>query len=342
MPIVTTTTFLRKDNKILLATKKRGFGVGKIMGVGGKQEGDERIEETAIREVEEEIGVRITKIERMATVIFDDLYYRDKPERVPMYVFVATEWDGEPKESDEVKPEWYALPDIPYNKMWEDAQVYLPRVIRGEKFEAYFRYNEKDECIEQWTREIPEKILACLSDAQLGMPEHTPIDEPFYYRFTARGILIDNSGRVGLMQMSDKFCVTPGGGIDEGEFVEEALRRELVEEAGYEVAIIAPLGRVIEERHWGNMHGVDFYYLCRAKKAVANHLTDGEAQKELKLVWFKDFNAAIKALDKKESVFIREHKLPFFVARDIAAMHEAERVLKMRKLGHGSLGGQHG
>ena len=342
MPIVTTTTFLRKDNKILLATKKRGFGVGKIMGVGGKQENDERIEETAIREVEEEIGVHITKIERMATVIFDDLYYRNEPERVPMYVFIATEWEGEPQESDEVKPEWYTLSDIPYEKMWEDAQVYLPRVIRGEKFEAYFRYNEKDECVEQWVHEIPEKIIAHLSDAQLGMPEHEPVDRPFYHRFTARGILIDDTGRVGLMQMSDKFCVTPGGGIDEGEFIEEALRRELIEEAGYEVSIISPLGRIIEERHWGNMYGVDFYYLCRPEKAVANHLTDGEAQKDLKLVWFKDFNTAIEALRDKTSVFVEDYKRPFFIARDIAALREAERVLKMRKLGRGSLGGQHG
>ena len=342
MPIVTTTTFLRKGNKILLATKKRGFGVGKIMGVGGKQEAGERIEDTAIREVEEEIGVHITKIERMATVIFDDLYYRDEPERVPMYVFIATEWEGEPQESDEVKPEWFTLSDIPYNKMWSDAQVYLPRVIRGEKFEAYFRYNEKDECVEQWTRAIPEKILARLSDAQLGMPEHDPIDQPFYYRVTARGILVDDAGRVGLMQMSDKFCVTPGGGIDEGEFIEEALRRELVEEAGYEVSIVSPLGRVIEEHHWSNMHSVDFYFLCHPEKAVANRLTDGETEKGLKLVWFDSIDDAIEYIKDRDSDFVEEWKRPFFIARDTAALSEAKRVLKMRKFGRGSLGGQHG
>ena len=51
----TTLLLLRKDNEILLAKKKRGFGEGKYNGVGGKLEDGETPEEAMIRETEEEI-----------------------------------------------------------------------------------------------------------------------------------------------------------------------------------------------------------------------------------------------------------------------------------------------
>lgn len=38
----TTLLLLRKENEILLAMKKRGFGTGKYNGVGGKIEEDDR------------------------------------------------------------------------------------------------------------------------------------------------------------------------------------------------------------------------------------------------------------------------------------------------------------
>jgi ADP-ribose pyrophosphatase YjhB (NUDIX family) len=50
--VQSTLSFLIKDNKVLLAQKKRGFGVGKWNGVGGKKNSDETIEQTAKRETE--------------------------------------------------------------------------------------------------------------------------------------------------------------------------------------------------------------------------------------------------------------------------------------------------
>ena len=59
----TTLIILKKDDEILLGLKKRGFGKGRLNGVGGKLEPGETIEEAAIRETEEEIGVNLTKME---------------------------------------------------------------------------------------------------------------------------------------------------------------------------------------------------------------------------------------------------------------------------------------
>ena len=54
-----TLVYLFKENRILLAMKKRGFGEGKWNGPGGKILGHETPKEAAIREVMEEIGIAI-------------------------------------------------------------------------------------------------------------------------------------------------------------------------------------------------------------------------------------------------------------------------------------------
>lgn len=60
----------KKDNKVLIAMKKRGFGVGKWNGIGGKCEPGESIEKTLIREAEEEIGVRPISYKKVAEIKF--------------------------------------------------------------------------------------------------------------------------------------------------------------------------------------------------------------------------------------------------------------------------------
>ena len=50
-----------KQGKILLGVKKRGFGIGKLNGFGGKPQENEHIDDAAIRELEEEIGLKTKK-----------------------------------------------------------------------------------------------------------------------------------------------------------------------------------------------------------------------------------------------------------------------------------------
>ena len=66
-----TLCFLIRENQdnveLLLAMKKRGFGMGKWNGVGGKldlEKGDKDVVAAAVRETEEEIGVKIQKPEK--------------------------------------------------------------------------------------------------------------------------------------------------------------------------------------------------------------------------------------------------------------------------------------
>lgn len=60
-------------------------------------------------------------------------------------------------------------------------------------------------------------------------------------REAVRALLVDPTGAVLLMRVTEPsssktWWVTPGGGIDEGEDHAAALRRELAEELGYDLA----------------------------------------------------------------------------------------------------------
>jgi len=137
-----------KDNKeILLAIKKRGFGIGKWNGVGGKfdpEKGDKNIIDTAVREIEEEIGVKAKELEKRAVLDFYFPYQNEWDQSV--HVFLVRNWEGEPKESEEMAPKWFKIGDIPFGKMWDDDKFWLPHILEGKKVKAKFVF-EKGEKI---------------------------------------------------------------------------------------------------------------------------------------------------------------------------------------------------
>lgn len=135
-------------DQICLAMKKRGFGAGKWNGVGGKPEPEDlSIEATARREAFEEIGVQPQEIEKVGEMQFEFPHNPDWNMRV--HVYFCEEWTGEPAESEEMKPEWYKIEDIPHNQMWADDWYWLPKALRGEYIEATFKYKD-DENIEEY------------------------------------------------------------------------------------------------------------------------------------------------------------------------------------------------
>lgn len=141
----TTLCLLIKEDKILLAMKKRGFGAGRWNGSGGKfdqEKGDKTILDAAIRETKEEIGVDVKNPEKVGLFHFRFPHRPDFDQDV--HLFLAKEWQGEPAESEEMKPAWFAFSEIPYENMWDDDKHWLPLVLEGKKLEADFVFREGD------------------------------------------------------------------------------------------------------------------------------------------------------------------------------------------------------
>lgn len=126
--------------------KKRGFGAGKWNGVGGKIEPGESIEDALVRESIEEVGMKPLSWDKVAELDFVQDATTD-PWHMYVHVYLSGEWEGVPTESDEMKPQWYPVDQIPYEVMWEDDQYWLRRVLNGEKIEGNFTFDENDKLI---------------------------------------------------------------------------------------------------------------------------------------------------------------------------------------------------
>ena len=120
-------TFIHKDDEWLLIIKKRGLGAGKVNAPGGRIEPGESPLQAAIRESEEEVGLTPLKMREAGTLnfIFLDGY--------SLYgtVFIADDYRGKLIETDEADPFWCKESEIPYDKMWEDDQYWLPQMLKG-------------------------------------------------------------------------------------------------------------------------------------------------------------------------------------------------------------------
>uniref|UniRef100_A0A7C4B9E6 Oxidized purine nucleoside triphosphate hydrolase n=1 Tax=Thermofilum pendens TaxID=2269 RepID=A0A7C4B9E6_THEPE len=138
MTIIATVVYLLRGGKVLLIRKKRGFGAGKYNGVGGKVEPGENLEESARREVLEEVGVRVKSLEYRGWLEFYSV--DEKPDWV-VHVFVSRDFEGGPRRSEEADPYWFDVEALPLDEMWEDDRYWLPRMLRGEKIKGVFRFD---------------------------------------------------------------------------------------------------------------------------------------------------------------------------------------------------------
>ena len=136
---IRTLVYLFKEDKMLLAMKKRGFGAGKLNGVGGKLEQGETILQAAVRETKEEIGVDIKEEDLKKVAVINFKFLEDSgsiKEEQDVHVFFTHEFSGEPTETEEMKPEWFSVNEAPYEKMWEDDKHWLPLAFSGRTLEA--------------------------------------------------------------------------------------------------------------------------------------------------------------------------------------------------------------
>jgi mutator protein MutT len=148
-----TLLFLRKDNQILLAMKKRGFGEGRYNGVGGKIESGETLTEALVRECEEEIGVTPLSYEPVAEFNF---YGEGDSFRMHVYVYFCNQWKGEPIETEEMAPAWYAVNEIPYEQMWPDDILWLPKTLEGKKLSGQFSFDKNDAVVSHILHEVTQ------------------------------------------------------------------------------------------------------------------------------------------------------------------------------------------
>jgi len=127
-----------QDDKVLLGMKKRGFGEGRWNGFGGKVDEGESIEEAAIRELDEEVGIAPKDMKKVGLLEFS---FESEPKILEVHVFKVEGFVGEPVESEEMKPQWFHRDEIPFEQMWSDDKYWFPYLLDNKFFRGNFHFD---------------------------------------------------------------------------------------------------------------------------------------------------------------------------------------------------------
>jgi len=155
--------YLRDGGRVCLGVRKKvssGLGENLIAGIGGKV-GDsleiqnETSDKAMDREVSEEIGVKVLEKQQMGRVRF--IFSHKPPDskwNQDVMIYSITRWEGMPAETESIKPMWFDIGEIPWERMWADNEYWLPKVLSGQRVEAIFLYSGDNKVVEYRFDEI--------------------------------------------------------------------------------------------------------------------------------------------------------------------------------------------
>jgi 8-oxo-dGTP diphosphatase/2-hydroxy-dATP diphosphatase len=134
----------------LLGLKKRRFGAGRWNGYGGKVMEGESILESLVREFREEAGIEILNPEKVGLMEFTF----PNGEVHEVHLFKTDKFRGEVIETEEMKPQWFNVDEIPFAQMWPDDIYWMPLFLEGKKFKGKFLFGEGDRVLEKELEEV--------------------------------------------------------------------------------------------------------------------------------------------------------------------------------------------
>ncbi|XP_036409285.1 7,8-dihydro-8-oxoguanine triphosphatase [Megalops cyprinoides] len=143
-----------QPGRVLLGMKKRGFGAGKWNGFGGKVQPGETIEQAARRELLEESSLTVDSLDKIGNIKFE---FVGETELLDVHIFRADSFNGDPAESDEMRPQWFEWEKIPFDHMWADDRLWFPLMLQKKKFLGYFKFQGHELILEHKLEEV-EKL----------------------------------------------------------------------------------------------------------------------------------------------------------------------------------------
>ena len=144
-----TLCFCLKNDHVLLAMKKRGFGAGKWNGYGGKVDGGEQPSTAAVRELKEESGIA-AEVDALRQVGHISFYFEEVP-FFECYVYTIQVWQNDPVETSEMKPKWFPVEDLPFAEMWAADIQLVPMVLKSKSIQAEVHYNADGSVLEDFS-----------------------------------------------------------------------------------------------------------------------------------------------------------------------------------------------
>ena len=119
--------------------KENDYHEGKWNGLGGKFEQGESPEECAVREIEEECGLKVKSIKMKGFITFP-LF--DGKEDWYVFLFTANEFSGELIDSPEGNLAWIPNDKLTELNLWDGDKHFIPWLFGEKFFSAKFNYKD--------------------------------------------------------------------------------------------------------------------------------------------------------------------------------------------------------
>lgn len=145
--------------QVLLGLKKNGIGEGNIVGIGGHIDAGETAEQAITREIMEEVSMTVAKADLQKSAEISFIFPHKAKWTMHCHVYLVTEWQGEPVESAEIRPQWFPINALPTDRMWADAKHWLACVLNGEKLKAEFVFSADNQTIDTMQLDWQQELL---------------------------------------------------------------------------------------------------------------------------------------------------------------------------------------
>lgn len=154
--------------------------------------------------------------------------------------------------------------------------------------------------------------------------EEWPFEYTDHDRNIVRAIVVDDDGYFYFVRADrdDDFgraviIETAGGGVEVGEDLEKAIKRELQEELGAQVEVICKIGVVSDYYNLIHRHNINNFYLCKAVSFGEKMLTDDEINyfhlSTLKLTYDEAIQEYAKNRESMLGRIVTNRELPILI-----------------------------
>ncbi len=153
--------------------------------------------------------------------------------------------------------------------------------------------------------------------------ENDVVCNHYKIRKAARSIAFNSEGKIPLLNVSkENYHKLAGGGIEQGEDIITALKRELLEEVGANIGELEEIGVIVEYRNKHELLQFSYYYKSKIiGNLIKTSFTQEEKNNGFMLEW-KTLDEAIALLENDKPM---DYDGKYIVERDLTFLQHFKK-----------------